>query len=736
MSDTWIVQGELQQSVEIGRFIRKATIADVYAASHNGQPCEAHLMLASVDKDNHFSQRFAPYGQRINRLDDASIRNVIDFGECYDPTGQRRSYVVLAPRQGASGLLLADRRSSMAQLVMYATQLAQTLDRAAAAELTPHLNLNPEQIAIDDDGFVQLDSLGFGASIDSDATFEGGVGVPLPAYAAPEQITGTKIDARTDQYAFGLILYEWLTGQAAYSGTPHDLLKQQLDAPIPATAPKAHHDDTAFNRIVKVINRCCSKDIDDRFDTWDDVSRALSNQPAAEITPIPAAVPEPSVPLAAPTNGLSQRVDQLESHWEVAIDRVNREFKTIHERLENAPAAVAPTGRSQRLDLLSLLLLFSGILFGILGFRANRQPVAPSIDTTAIETQLADMQAALDVNERERTALLERVSTLEAALSTGATPADDLVQQDDGLIAQAPATAGSAAVVASVPTSAYQGPQIRLVKTDLDQLMLLTSENIVAIDGRRADAIPEFVGEQFSAYADTSNQVTWVGSQSGLIRWQNGTLTRFDANSGLLPGNEVRAIQTASDGQSIWVGTNNGIAQIDKDGSSIFHLATLSDNIPSNDVTTLAVNDTVWVGTINGAAQFSQGTWQSINDKLPHPYVTAISTDNTSTWIGTLGGISRFDGVTWRTYTQDDGLVSNEVLDLQADGAGGVWVGTASGLAHFDSSAWLTFSSINGLPDDRIEAIALDNEQPVVGYPNGFARLDENEWQFVEIEGN
>jgi Tol biopolymer transport system component len=115
-------------------------------------------------------------------------------------------------------------------------------------------------------------------------------------YMAPEQLEGWAVDARTDVFAFGAILYEMVTGQRVFDGaSPASVIGMILHAPVPALSRAAPLSPPALDRLVSV---CLAKDPADRWSSAHDVLlqlRALSDAPAAPRagTPADAAAPAP-----------------------------------------------------------------------------------------------------------------------------------------------------------------------------------------------------------------------------------------------------------------------------------------------------------------------------------------------------------------------------------------------------------------------------------------------------------
>ena len=106
--------------------------------------------------------------------------------------------------------------------------------------------------------------------------------VGTPAYMAPEQIDGGKVDGRTDIYALGVTLYEVLSGQPPFTGSGVDLLRQHReDAPLPlrTLAP------TVPKRVATVVHRMLQKRPEDRFEHCAELKRALAEARGVKLRP-------------------------------------------------------------------------------------------------------------------------------------------------------------------------------------------------------------------------------------------------------------------------------------------------------------------------------------------------------------------------------------------------------------------------------------------------------------------
>jgi serine/threonine-protein kinase len=138
-----------------------------------------------------------------------------------------------------------------------------------------HRDLKPENIMLCPGRDVKVMDFGISRSYAANPTATGSI-IGTPAYMAPEQIEGLA-DNRTDIYAFGLTLYEIFTGTAAFRGdTPIPLLLQQIrERPKP---PRELAPELPVH-VEQAILRCLEKAPADRFQSVEDLLRALEGEP-------------------------------------------------------------------------------------------------------------------------------------------------------------------------------------------------------------------------------------------------------------------------------------------------------------------------------------------------------------------------------------------------------------------------------------------------------------------------
>jgi serine/threonine-protein kinase len=221
--------------------------------------------------------RFEREARTISALNHPNICQIYDIGP---------DYLVL---EHIDGRALRGPRSPQ-DAIRCAVQIAQAIEEAHRRGIL-HRDLKPANILVTQDGMPKVLDFGIAKSIAVDAnttiTAEGTV-MGTVAYMAPEQAEGRAVDVRADVFSFGAVLYEIISGRAAFDrqSTTGTLLAVLRDDPEPLnTAP-------ALERIVL---RCLRKRPEDRFATMAEVRAALeqigvaAGAPDASIAVLPFA---------------------------------------------------------------------------------------------------------------------------------------------------------------------------------------------------------------------------------------------------------------------------------------------------------------------------------------------------------------------------------------------------------------------------------------------------------------
>src|SRR5512136_325637 len=236
--------------------------------------------VADLDR----KRRFVQEAKAASALNHPNIVHVYDIDQSDGTDYIAMEHVdgkTLDRRIGHRGLHLND-------ALRYAVQIADALAKAHSAGIV-HRDLKPTNIMVNEDGvvkvldfglaklteWVQGDQFASTATVDDEGRpiTEEGVIVGTVSYMSPEQAEGKKVDARSDIFSLGSVLYEMVTGQKAFQGGS----KMSTLSAILHQEPKPVSDITPAipAELERLINRCLRKDPAKRLQHMDDVKLAL-----------------------------------------------------------------------------------------------------------------------------------------------------------------------------------------------------------------------------------------------------------------------------------------------------------------------------------------------------------------------------------------------------------------------------------------------------------------------------
>jgi serine/threonine protein kinase/dienelactone hydrolase len=258
-----------------------------------GRTVAIKLIRADLAKREDFRHRFKREARAISALNHSHICSLHDIGE-----QDGAPYLVMEFVEGETlAALLRAGPVPLDRALVYAAQIANAL-AAAHSQSIVHRDLKPGNIMITSSGVKVLD-FGLAKRAEtsaaetptgtiSDQTEQGQV-MGTVAYMSPEQAEGRAVDARSDVFSFGVVLYEMLTGRRPFRGettlsTLAAILRETPEAPR-----KIRHEIP--ENIERVIVRCLAKKPEGRFATASDVHRELATYQSTASSKRPLARP-------------------------------------------------------------------------------------------------------------------------------------------------------------------------------------------------------------------------------------------------------------------------------------------------------------------------------------------------------------------------------------------------------------------------------------------------------------
>jgi len=259
-----------------------------------GRPVAVKLLSSGPDQEQR-EARFHREARAAARLSDPGVVAVHDFGVA-DVGGQRVCFLVMALVDGPS---LEARAAAgpldVVQVLGWGEQICRALQAAHRAGVV-HRDLKPANVLLEGDE-VRLADFGIARLLEE---AESGIGltgtgavVGTPAYMSPEQARGERsLDARSDLYSLGCLLYRLLTGAPPFTGSSWEVLVQHVDRrPSPVRSVRPEVPQAVDDLVLELLH----KDPAQRPRSAEEVGRRLVRLlGAAERTAAPQ-------PLAPPT---------------------------------------------------------------------------------------------------------------------------------------------------------------------------------------------------------------------------------------------------------------------------------------------------------------------------------------------------------------------------------------------------------------------------------------------------
>jgi len=266
---------------EVGNLIGRGGMADVYEGvdTRLGRTVAIKLLKADLANDPNFEARFRQEAQASARMAHPTIVRVYDAGEdvTVDSNGNtnRHPFIVM---EYVNGKLLRDllheRRLTLQEVIDFETGVLTALEFSHRAGIV-HRDIKSANVMITEAGQVKVMDFGIARAVsENSATVAHTSGIVGTAqYFSPEQAKGESVDARTDLYSAGVLLYEMLAGRPPFKGESAVSVAYQHVSE--AVVPPSEFDPNVSAEMDSVVLHALAKDRNERFQTAEEFREHL-----------------------------------------------------------------------------------------------------------------------------------------------------------------------------------------------------------------------------------------------------------------------------------------------------------------------------------------------------------------------------------------------------------------------------------------------------------------------------
>ncbi len=219
------------------------------------------------DEERVFLERFRREADTVAQLEHSNILPIYEYDEA-TINGQRLPYLVMpyirggTLRQRMDEMRRAGRQFDLQTVASLIGQVADALGYAHSMGVV-HRDIKPGNLLFHSDGRLLLTDFGIARLSAMPSLTIAGSFIGTAEYASPEQVSAGTLDARSDIYSLGIILYELLTGGVPFTGpTPFAVMARQLHDPVPSLRVQRPDLSPALDFVVK---KALAKDPRDRY---------------------------------------------------------------------------------------------------------------------------------------------------------------------------------------------------------------------------------------------------------------------------------------------------------------------------------------------------------------------------------------------------------------------------------------------------------------------------------------
>ncbi len=279
--------GQVVSDYEILDILGKGGMGRVYRVRNaiSGRIEAMKVLLADFVGEAEVAERFGSEIRTLARLDHPNIAKLL--------TAFRVENEIVMLMEFVEGFTLTDRARQgpipWPELQSYVSQTLAALDYAHQSGVI-HRDIKPSNVMVTGQGIVKLMDFGIAKSSNDNLQTRAGITMGSVSYMSPEQVRGNPVDARSDVYSMGIVLYELAAGRRPFeSESTWAVLEAQMNQ---MPTPPADVNPTVPQALNDIIMRALQKDPAERFQSADEfrlfvesVGGAPVSKPATTFSP-------------------------------------------------------------------------------------------------------------------------------------------------------------------------------------------------------------------------------------------------------------------------------------------------------------------------------------------------------------------------------------------------------------------------------------------------------------------
>ena len=278
----------LDNRYEIQQVIGKGGMAYVFKARCNllNRYVAIKMLREDMAHDEGFRDNFKKEAQAVAMLSHPNIVSIHDVSRTPD-----MDYIVMELIEGVTLKIYMKTKGALSckESVHFTTQIAKALSHAHSKGIV-HRDIKPQNIMIAMDGAVKVADFGIAYLENANAVDTTAVG--SVHYISPEQAKGQNVDARSDIYSLGVVMYEMLTGSLPFTGDNAEAVALQHVSAVPKGLREINPDIPA--ELEAITLKAMNADINERYQSVDELLDDLNEYRLSNTSSIPAVKAAPA----------------------------------------------------------------------------------------------------------------------------------------------------------------------------------------------------------------------------------------------------------------------------------------------------------------------------------------------------------------------------------------------------------------------------------------------------------